>query len=211
MSSKPKKQEYQASEQEKTSAAVSQAEKQYFDQTYGPLLREMRDLSEKEDLGSLGRGTAQADTMQALSATPTLAGTRSIDQAADLASAAAAQQLQGSGQALAAQRERQIGVLGTARGQAADAQSGLAKAAKIQSTKQLEAARAKQMVRQAKFNAAEQIGGALLAQGQKNMATYDTDNAQSDANDAGFFSRFFRPYTPGGQSPDDNSDKGSFA
>lgn len=211
MSSKPKKQEYQASEQEKTSAAVSQAEKQYFDQTYGPLLREMRDLSEKEDLGSLGRGRAQADTMQTLSATPTLAGTRSIDQAADLASAAASQQLQGSGQALAAQRERQIGVLGTARGQAADAQSGLAKAAKIQSTKQLEAARAKQMVRQAKFNAAEQIGGALLAQGRKNLSTYDTDNMQSDANDAGFFSRFFRPYTPGGQSPDDNSDKGSFA
>ena len=211
MSSKPKKQEYQASEQEKTSAAVSQAEKQYFDQTYGPLLREMRDLSEKEDLGSLGRGTAQADTMQALSATPTLAGTRSIDQAADLASAAAAQQLQGSGQALAAQRERQIGVLGTARGQAADAQSGLAKAAKIQSTKQLEAARAKQMVRQAKFNAAEQIGGALIAQGRKNLSTYDTDNTQSDANDAGFFSRFFRPYTPGGQSPDDDSNKGSFA
>ncbi len=207
MSSKPKKQEYQASEQEKTSAAVSQAEKQYFDQTYGPLLREMRDLSEKEDLGSLGRGRAQADTMQALSATPTLAGTRSIDQAADLASAAASQQLQGSGQALAAQRERQIGVLGTARGQAADAQSGLAKAAKIQSTKQLEAARAKQMVRQAKFNAAEQMGGALLAQGRKNLSTYETDNTQLDT-DAGFFNRFFRPYTPGGQQQDD-SNKGS--
>jgi hypothetical protein len=196
MSSKPKKQEYKASEQEKVSAAVSKAEKEYFDQTYGPLLREMRDLSEREDLGGLARGAAQADTMQALSSRPSLAAARSVDQAADLASAASAQQLQGSAQALGAQRERQIGVLGTARGQAADAQAGLARAAKIQSTKQLEAARAKQMVRQAKFNAAEQIGGALLAQGSKNMSTYDTPNRQSDANDAGFFNRFFTPYTP---------------
>jgi hypothetical protein len=192
MSSKPKKQEYQATESEKISASVSKAEKDYFNQTYGPLLREMRDISEKEELGGLARGRAQADTMQALTATPTLTATRGVDTAADLASAAAAQQIQGSGQALASQRERQIGVLGTARGQAAEAQAGLARAAKISSTKQLEEARAKQTIRQARSNALKQVGGAFAEQGQKNLQSYSTDSQQADQ--PGFLGRLFTPY-----------------
>ena len=170
MSSKPKKQNFQASEQEKALASVSKAEKDYFNQKYGPLLREMRDLSEKEDLGGLARGTAQADTMQALSSRPSLAAARSVDQAADLASAASAQQLQGSAQALGAQRQRQIGVLGTARGQAAEAQSGLAQAARIQSTKQLQEAKAKQTIRNARLAAGVQLGTTFGLQGAKNIS-----------------------------------------
>jgi hypothetical protein len=37
MSNKPKSQDYKPSEAEKTQAAVSKAEKDYFDQKYGPL------------------------------------------------------------------------------------------------------------------------------------------------------------------------------
>ena len=66
MSSKPKQQDYQASEAEKTQASVAKAEKDYFNQTYAPLLREMRDKASSEDLGSVARGVAGADTMQAL-------------------------------------------------------------------------------------------------------------------------------------------------
>jgi hypothetical protein len=170
MSSKPKKQNYQASEQEKASAAVAQAEKKYFDEKYGPLLREMRDISEKEDLSAMARGRSQADTMQALSGKPSLAAARSVDQAADMASAASAQQIQASAQGLGAQRQKQVGVLGTARGQAADAQSGLAQAARIQSTKQLQEARAKQQIRDARFGAQTQLATTFGLQGAQNIA-----------------------------------------
>ena len=190
MSSKPKKSEYKASEAEKTQASVAQAEKNYFNENYAPLLREMRDQSMQEDLGGVARGVAGADTMQALTGKPTLSGARSVDESADLASAAVGQMAAASAQGLAASRKQQTGVLGTARGQAGEAMSGLAQASRIQNTKDLQAAKAKQMVRQAKFNAAEQIGSALMAQGQDNLSSY---SGASDLNKPGFFSRLFKP------------------
>ena len=120
---------------------------------------------------SLGEGRAQADTMQALSGKPSLAAARSVDQAADMASAASAQQIQASAQGLGAQRQKQVGVLGTARGQAADAQSGLAQAARIQSTKQLQEARAKQQIRDARFGAQTQLATTFGLQGAQNIAS----------------------------------------
>jgi len=170
MSSKPKAKYYAPSEQEKVLSEVSRAEKKYFDETYGPLLREMRDLSEKEELGAMARGTAQADTMTALTGRPSFQAVRSVDAAADLASAATSQQLQGSTQGLQAQRQRQLGVLGTARGQAADAMSGLAQAARIQTTKDLQAAQAKQQIRQARTNAFTQLATTFGLQGISNLA-----------------------------------------
>lgn len=190
MSSKPKKSEYKASEAEKTQASVAQAEKNYFNENYAPLLREMRDQSMQEDLGGVARGVAGADTMQSLTGKPTLSGARSVDESADLASAAVGQMAAASAQGLAASRKQQTGVLGTARGQAGEAMSGLAQASRIQNTKDLQAAKAKQMVRQAKFNAAEQIGSALMAQGQDNLSSY---SGASDLNKPGFFSRLFKP------------------
>jgi len=191
MSSKPKKSEYKASEAEKTQASVAQAEKNYFNENYAPLLREMRDQSMQEDLGGVARGVAGADTMQSLTGKPTLSGARSVDESADLASAAVGQMAAASAQGLAASRKQQTGVLGTARGQAGEAMSGLAQASRIQNTKDLQAAKAKQMVRQAKFNAAEQIGSALIAQGQDNLSSYSGVGDQADTG--GFFSKLFRP------------------
>ena len=83
MSNKPKSQDYKPSEAEKTQAAVSKAEKDYFDQKYGPLLREMRDLADKEDFSATARGRAQADTMQALTSRPSIQAARSVDTAAN--------------------------------------------------------------------------------------------------------------------------------
>ena len=169
MSSKPKQQDYQASEAEKTQASVAKAEKDYFNQTYAPLLREMRDKASSEDLGSVARGVAGADTMQSLTGKPTLSGARSVDESADLASAAVGQMAAASAQGLAASRKQQTGVLGTARGQAGEAMSGLAQASRIQNTKDLQAAKAKQMVRQAQTEAAVNIGTKLGKQGFENL------------------------------------------
>ena len=199
MSSKPKASEYKASEAEKTQASVASAEKKYFNEKYAPLLREMRDQSMNEDLGGVARGVAGADTMQSLTGEgPSLAGTRSVDQSADLASAAVGQMAAASAQGLAASRKQQTGVLGTARGQAGEAMSGLAQASKIQNTKDLQAAKAKQMVRQAKFNAAEQVGGALIAQGQKNLDSYGGSSDMAETG--GFFSKFFKGNTGTGKA-----------
>ena len=169
MSSKPKASEYKASEAEKTQASVEKAEKDYFDQTYAPLLREMRDTSMKEDLTGVSRGVASADTMQTLTgAGPTLSGSRSVDEAADLGIAAGSQMLAANVQGLGAQRDEQLGVLGAARGQAGEAQSGLAAASRIQNTRDLQFAKAKQQVRAARTNALAQLGTTFGLQGLKN-------------------------------------------
>ncbi len=169
MSNKPKQQDYKPSEAEKTQAAVSKAEKDYFDQKYGPLLREMRDLADKEDFSATARGRAQADTMQALTSRPSIQAARSVDTAANLASAAGSQQAQADFQALQAKRQRQVGVLGTARGQAADATTGLSRAAQIQSTKDLEFAKAKQQERDARFAAGLKLASTAAGQGMQNI------------------------------------------
>ena len=162
MSSKPKAQDYQASEAEKTQASVAKAEKDYFNQTYAPLLREMRDTASQEDLGGVARGVAGADTMQSLTGQgPSLAGTKSVDQAADLASAAVGQMAAASAQGLAASRQQQTGVLGT----------GLAQASRIQNTKDLQAAKAKQQVREAQTAAAVKVGTTLFKQGAQNLGS----------------------------------------
>ena len=169
MSSKPKASEYKASAAEKTQASVAKAEKDYFNQKYAPLLREMRDESMNEDLGGVARGVAGADTMQTLTGEgPSLGGTRSVDQSADLASAAIGQMAAASAQGLAASRNQQTNVLGVARGQAGEAMSGLAQASKIQNTKDLQHARANQQIREARFGAAVKVGTTLGMQGLKN-------------------------------------------
>lgn len=169
MSSKPKQSEYQATEAEKIQAKVAKAEKDYFNQMYSPLLREMRDISLKENYGDYVAGRAQADTMQSLSGKPSLMATRSVDAQADLLSAAIGQQVQGRSQGLAAQRNRQVGVLATARGQQADATTGLAGAARIAASDSLQSAERKQMIRNANMKAGLKIGGTMLAQGFENM------------------------------------------
>ena len=167
MSSKPKQSDYKASEAEQINASVAKADKDYFDQNYGPILREERDLSEKENLAGVAAGRANADVAQTLDK-PSLAAARSVDAFADRASAGAAQQLQAQFQGLQAKRQRQVGVLGTARGQQAEASTGLAKVARIENTKTLMSAKRKQMTRDANTSAAFKLGGTMLSSGLTN-------------------------------------------
>ena len=70
MGSKPKQQDYQASDGEKASASVAMAEYTYFKQKYDPLLQKMRDDSLGTNDDKTLRGRANADTMQALTSAP---------------------------------------------------------------------------------------------------------------------------------------------
>jgi hypothetical protein len=171
MSSKPKKSEYQPSAAEKASAAVAMAENKYFKQKYDPLLQKMRDTSTNDNSVETLRGRANADTMQ------TLAGKASYDRAATGANGGAEAQAYQAQLGLAdkAGLERknnmQLGVLGTARGQAADATTGMTAAANMGASRVLTQAKAKQTVRSAKFGALAEAGTALVMQGAKNMSS----------------------------------------
>jgi len=162
MSKKPKKSEYKASDLEKTNAAVAAAESRFFREHYQPLLTEMRDESLREgDQQRILKDRAQADTMQTLTR-PSFAATQAVDYQSDLASAALGQQMQASAQAKDISTTMQTGVLGVARGQAADAQSGLAAAARLRTSKELALTQAKFKTRQAKSAMWAKIGGGML-------------------------------------------------
>ena len=184
MSGGPKKSEYEATEAEKIQAKVAKAEKDYFDEKYSPLLREMRDISLKENYGDYVAGRASADTQQAL-AKPSLMATRSVDGQAEKVSAMMQMQSQAQAQGLQAQRGRQVGVLATARGQQADATTGLASAARLAQSDRLQSAARKQQMRDAKTGAALQMGGTMLAQGLENKFSNNGNFFQFETKDSG--------------------------
>jgi hypothetical protein len=170
MSSKPKKQDYQASEAEKASAGVATAEYEYFKQKYDPLLQEMRDKSMNEDIRSTLRGRANADTMQQLSA-PSYERATSATVAGDTAAALGGQMNEANMVANKASNEQRLGVLGAARGQMATAQDGMATASRLATSSALERARANQQVAEAKQAAAVQVASTFAFQGMENKAT----------------------------------------
>ena len=171
MGSKPKQQDYAPSEAEQASASVAMAEYEFFKQNYDPLLQQMRDKSMTEDVASGLRGRANADTMLALTSQPTYQQTQSTTATGDMAQAYQGQLGIANTNAKNVQNQMRTNVLGTARGQAADAQTGMAQASRLATSQALERARANQQVAAAKFNAAGQIAGAALAQGFENMGT----------------------------------------
>ena len=185
MGSKPKQADYQPSASDKASASVAMAEYEYFKQQYDPLLREMRDKSMTEDVASGLRGRANADVMQALSGPSYQAAARG-DGGGDLSQALQGQTNVANIRAQEVQNRMRTNVLGTARGQAADAQTGMAEAARLGTSAALERARANQQVAQAKYSAAGQVAGAALMQGLDNMSTSGLD-AQGNRVQGGFF------------------------
>ena len=179
MSSKPKKQDYKASEDEKVSAAVALAEYKDFKKKYDPLLRQMRDKSLSDDIGTTLRGRANADTMQALTSNSNYRQTQANDLSSDMSKAYQAQLGQANVQATDVQNKMRTNVLGTARGQAADAQTGLAQASRLGTSEALNRAKANQKVAEAKFNTAVQVGSAMGQQGLQNIkggGTFFTPN-----------------------------------
>jgi hypothetical protein len=100
----------------------------------------------------------------------------------------------------------QTNVLGTARGQAADAQTGMAQAANLATSEALTRAKNKQMVANAKMTAAGQVAGAALMQGMQNKATTGTKEGAMPEGQAGpgapetVKGSFFSPVNDAGQS-----------
>jgi len=172
MGSKPKQSEYKPSEAEKTQAAIAKADADYFAKTYDPLLVEMRDKAASEDVGATLRGRANADTYQALTGEgANLDVASDVGTAANLAVGATGQLLDANKTAKNVKVTEQVGVLGTARGQAANAGDALAQASKLARSEGLTKAAAKQTVRMARRKAAFDIGTALGKKALKNKAT----------------------------------------
>ena len=173
MAKKPKKEEYKASEAEKTNASIAAAEQAYFQETYSPLLRDMRDKASgaQEKYTDVLQDRAQADTMQALTGgRPNLAVVQGVDSAANMASGAAGQMAQARMKGKDISTTMKTGVLGTARGQQADASIGLSAASRMATSSLLGEARNKQAVRAAKGQAMAAVGGTFLGQMGENSA-----------------------------------------
>ena len=184
MGSKPKKQDYAPSELEQTNAAVAAAEKRYFKEHYQPLLTQMRDESLREgDQQRILKDRAQADTMQTLTGMrPSLAATQAVDYQSDLASAALGQQMQASRTAKDISTTMQTGVLGTARGQAADAQSGLAAASRLKTSRELAETQAKFKARLARGDMFARIGAGAFGKWLDNRQI-NPDTGRANTND----------------------------
>ena len=166
----PDKQDFEPSEADKASASVALAEYQYFKQKYDLLLQKMRDKSMAEDPASRLRGRASADVMQALISDPNYRSTQLSDLPSDMNKALQGQQQQATAAGKGIQNTMRTNVLGTARGQAADAQTGMAQAARLGTSKALASA-ALQQERDARLGAASQLIFAAGAQGMDNLAS----------------------------------------
>ena len=176
MGSKPKQQDYQPSEVEKTQARIAKADQEFFQQTYDPLLQKMRDDSLKQDTQSTLRGRAQADTMQALTGDGSnLNLARGVDTTADAAMGAVGNILQANVLAKDVKDKMQTNVLGVARGQAADAGSGLASASKLARAEDLNRATAR-------LSRAQNIMGNIGKIGAAGIRRYNRKGGELFAN-----------------------------
>ena len=166
MSKKPKKEDYKPSAAEKASAAVAKAEYDYFKQNYEPLLIDMRDFAEKQDFRSNVRGRAATDVSQALSDAYTGAASAwsatDVDRYEDMSKAYLGQLQKADEAALNVKNTLSSGVLGTARKQAAEAQTGMAQASRLATSEALNRAKTNQQVAQSKFNAGVSLAGATI-------------------------------------------------
>lgn len=171
MGSKPKKQQYQATEAEKLNASVSLQRKEDFDRKYGQLLKDMRDQSKSDDPTRQLRGRANADTMQALTSDLSFKNTQELGRSGEIANAMVGQLGQAGAKGAEIQNQLRTNVIGVARGQEADAASGIGKAAQLETSNQLNRAAARQLERNARNAAAAQIAGSALITGINNKST----------------------------------------
>lgn len=195
MGSKPKAQNYKPTEADKANAAVAVAEYNFFKQNYDPLLRNMRDEALSDDAQQTLRARANADTMQALTGETSLAGAQRVD-----AAPAMAQAIQGQlGQATAAgqqiQNQMASNVLGVARKQGADAQTGMATASRLATSEALARAKAQQDVANAKLAAGTQLAGTVIGSGFANMRTTGVDVDPATGKLVQTQGSFFKPAT----------------
>ncbi len=178
--SKPKKSDYKASEAEKVNAAVAKADKAFFRENYLPKQKEFveRSFVEQDTLIAQGEGRAQADTMQALTSNPNRRAVSAVDTQADLASAASAQQFQGTIQGLLGSRSDQVAGIKSANKMAAQTAAGLSTASKIATTDTLNRVKAKNIRMAGNIKAF----GTLGQQVGKNVSQYRAAQAYNQTN-----------------------------
>lgn len=163
MGSGPKAADYKPGETEKIQSAIAKADQDYFERTYDPLLREMRNEARSSNRQQTLRGRAQADTMQTLTGQPLAPGvTSAVDGVANMASGAIGQMLSANVAAKNVKDQEGLNVLGIARGQAADAGSALAQASKLETSERLARAAEKQTIRRANKAAIGNIANTAL-------------------------------------------------
>ena len=184
MASKPKKSEYEASEAEKINASVANAENKYFAEKYDPIMVEMVSDAMSQNVDNLLAGRAGADTQQALSK-PSLIAARSVDSAADTASAAGAQILRARAGGEKAQKNLALSGLAGARGQQQDATTGLATLAKLENSATLQSAERKLKNRQANIDGGAMLAQAAYTQGVDNMGAGNTFFGGAKTDDSG--------------------------
>lgn len=191
----------QPSAEEKANASVGLAEFQNFKRKYDPLLQQMRDRAATEDFSSGLRGRANADTMQALTSNLSYQGTQNVGAAGDAAQALQGQLGIAETSAKKIENTMSTNVLGTARGQAADAQTGMATASRLATSEALTRAKAKQDVRSAQMGALGQVAGAFMMQGAANARTRQLDPNTGLPMANGAKGSFFKPVDAAGNSP----------
>lgn len=145
-------------------------DKQFYRENYLPKLKEFTEQSFRDEgaLINVAEGRAQADTYQTLTGNPNRRAMMSVDAQADLTSAAAAQQLQGTAQGLTAARSDQVSGIKMANQMASTTASGLSQASRIATTDTLNRAAAKQTRTQGLISA----GTTLAKQGGENVRQY---------------------------------------
>ncbi len=174
MGSKPKQQDYEASEAEKASAAVAKAEKDFFNQKYGPKLVEMKNIARNYRFGDAIRGRANADTMQALTGKVTFNNVIDIGGDDTMSGAISGQLQKADAATKGIENKLGAGVLGTARGQAADAQTGMRQASRLATSAALTRAKARQDAAAARFDMGVglSIAGATRAKDEYDKGTF---------------------------------------
>lgn len=194
----PKKSDYQPSEADRTSAAISLQRYNDFKTKYQPLLTEMRDKAAATGLIKVARGRANADTMQALEGqTPTLRSATTVDDTTGETGRALGSQLEkATAQGMEARNEMGAGVLAAANQQSATGQDGLRAVARINTSDALHRADRKQRERDAKWNLATTLGGAVLQTGMANIGSggkFFTPNANAEVDEDGNSTGFIKP------------------
>jgi len=173
MAAKPKKQDYKPSQAEITNTKVAVAQRERFVNKYDPILLEQAETAATEDLGSYAAGKKQADTYQVLGK-PSMAAARSIDYAADLATAASDQILRGRAAGEATKANRSLSTLASAQGQQMDATTGIGSLARLGNAGTLASAERKLLNRQANIDAGAMLAGSAYQTGKTNLASGNT-------------------------------------
>lgn len=169
MASKPKQADYKPSQAEIINTKVAVAQRKDFTDKYDPILVEQAQQAEKENLSGFAAGRKQADTYQTVGK-PSMLAARSVDTAADVASAASNQMIMARAAGEKSKADRSLNTLASARGQQMDATAGIGVLARLGNDETLQRAERKLIQRQANIDAGAQLAGTMYQVGKTNKA-----------------------------------------